>query len=51
LLALETNAILQLTSSFVSSGLANFGSRPATVGKKKGAALGTFGGCFGLFLA
>ncbi len=29
---------------------ANLGSSPATVGRKNGALLGTFGGCFGLFL-
>ena len=29
--------------------LANISSRPGTVGKKNGAALGTLGGCLGLF--
>jgi hypothetical protein len=33
-----------------SSSTANLGSRPATVGRKNGAALGAFGGSLGLFL-
>jgi len=39
-------------SSPVSSSVGtNFGTSPASVGKKKGAALGVFGGCLGLFLS
>lgn len=44
---------LQLTCFCLSSSSvnANLTSRPATVGKKNGADLGTFGGCLGLFLS
>ena len=38
-----------LLSSLFSS-IANFGSKPAIVGRKNGAALGAFGGSLGLFL-
>ena len=45
-----TQSNLTLSSFTSSVGLANVSSRPGTVGKKNGAALGTLGGCLGLFL-